>query len=80
MEKRVEKLEATIPDVQLRLIRIESKFESLESHLATKADLHEIAADFHKSMTEQTWKFLAGSTSMAVLFSALAFGLARHMA
>lgn len=80
MERRVEKLEATISDVQLRLIRIESKFESLEDHLATKADLHELSASFHKAMTEQTWKFLAGATGMAALLSAIAYGLARHLA
>lgn len=78
MERRVEKLEATISDVQIRLIRIESKFESIEDHMATKADLHEVAVAFHKSMIEQTWRFLAGATGMAALLSAIAFGLARQ--
>ncbi|WP_158664156.1 hypothetical protein [Pseudomonas syringae group genomosp. 3] len=79
MEKRVERLEATMSDVQVRLVRIEAKFESIEDRMATKADLHEMAVAFHKSMNEQTWKFLAGATGMAALFSAVAFGLARSM-
>ncbi|SOS36022.1 putative membrane protein [Pseudomonas syringae group genomosp. 3] len=79
LEKRVERLEATMSDVQVRLVRIEAKFESIEDRMATKADLHEMAVAFHKSMNEQTWKFLAGATGMAALFSAVAFGLARSM-
>ncbi|QNR42573.1 hypothetical protein [Pseudomonas syringae] len=75
MEKRVEKIESTISDIQIRLIRVESKLDSA----ATKADLSELASQFHKSMNEQTWKFLAGATGMAGLFSAVAFGLARSL-
>lgn len=79
LERRVEKLEATMTDVQVRLIRIEARFEAIDDKMSTKADLHEMAASFHKSMNEQTWKFLAGATGMAALFSAIAFGLARSM-
>jgi hypothetical protein len=73
VEARVAKLEATMSDVQVRLIRIESSLE----HMATKADLHEMATTFHKAMNEQTWKFLAGATGMSALFATIAFGLAR---
>ncbi len=75
LEKRVEKLESTMADIQVRLIRVESKLDST----ATKADLSELAKEFHKSMNEQTWKFLAGATGLAGLFSAVAFGLARAL-
>lgn len=75
LEKRVDKLESAMADIQIRLIRVESKLDST----ATKADLSELAVSFHKAMNEQTWKFLAGATSMAALFSAIAFGLARAM-
>ncbi|MBP0948913.1 hypothetical protein JTA33_00425 [Pseudomonas sp. 20GA0080] len=75
LEKRVEKLESTMADIQVRLIRVESKLDST----ATKADLSELATVFHKSMNEQTWKFLAAATGMAGLFSVIAFGLARSL-
>ena len=77
VEARVAKLESSISDVQIRLIRIESRFESIDAHMATKADLHEMAVAFHKSMNEQTWKFLAGATGMSALFATIAFGLAK---
>lgn len=73
MDARVTKLEATMNDAQVRLIRIESSLE----HMATKADLHEMATTIHKAMNEQTWKFLAGATGMSALFATIAFGLAR---
>lgn len=68
MEKRVERLEATVTDVQVRLVRIETRLEQT----ATKADLNELATSFHKSMNEQTWKFLGGASGLAALFSAIA--------
>lgn len=79
MERRLEKLETTMSDVQIRLIRIESRFESIDQRMATKADLQEMAVSFHKSMNEQTWKFLAGATGMSALFATVAFGLSRLM-
>lgn len=75
LERRVEKLENAISDIQIRLIRVESKLDSS----ATKTDVSELAVQFHKSMNEQTWKFLAGATGMAALFSTIAFGLARAL-
>lgn len=75
MEKRVEKIESVMSEIQVRLIRVEAKLDAS----AMKSDLSELAAAFHKSMNEQTWKFLAGATGMAALFSATAFGLARAL-
>ncbi|MDP3848604.1 MAG: hypothetical protein Q8R10_19470 [Pseudomonas sp.] len=75
MEKRVEKLELAMPDIQLRLIRIESRLD----HMVSKADLLEMSVSFHKSLNEQTWKFLAGATSMSALFASIAFGLAKML-
>lgn len=75
LEKRVEKIESAMSEIQVRLIRVEAKLDVS----ATKTDLSELAVSLHKSMNEQTWKFLAGATSMAALFSATAFGLARAL-
>lgn len=68
MERRVEKLESTAADIQVRLVRIETRLEQT----ATKADLSDLATSFHKSMNEQTWKFLGGASGLAALFSAIA--------
>ena len=72
LEKRVEKLEATMADVQVRLIRVESKLDLV----ATKTDLAQMQGEMFKAMNEQTWKFIGTATGMAALFAAIAFGLA----
>lgn len=77
LEARVEKLESTITDVQIRMIRLESKLDAFSDHVSTKADLSELSASFQKSLNEQTWKFIAAATGLAGLFAAISFGLAR---
>jgi glutaredoxin 2 len=42
MKDRVEAIEKTIPEIRERLIRVETKVDSIEQHMATKAEL----ADF----------------------------------
>jgi len=71
MEKRIEKIETAIPDLQVRLVRIESRLESV----ATKADLQEFSANIYKAMNEQTWKFIGAATALA----AIAFTAARFL-
>jgi hypothetical protein len=73
LEKRVEKLEGVIVDVQLKLIKIDTRLDSM----VTRADLVELKADLFKAMNDQAWKFIAAATSMSALFAAIAFGLAR---
>ena len=73
MQKRLEKIESALADFQLRLIRVESKLDST----ATKADISRLAASFHRSVTEQTWKFITVAIGMSGLFAAFSFGLAR---
>ncbi|SDI56531.1 hypothetical protein [Pseudomonas abietaniphila] len=75
LERRVEKLEATMAEIQVRLIRVELKLDST----ATKADLSDLATSFHKSMTEQTWKFITAAIGMSGLFAAISFGVAHLM-
>lgn len=74
MERRVEKLEATVSDVQVRLIRIESRLESTAERMATKADIHELATTLFKAMNDQTWKFIGVATALAgIAFTAAKF-------
>jgi hypothetical protein len=77
LQARVEKLESTIADVQLRMIKLEAKFDAFASNASTKADLSDLAASFHKSLNEQTWKFVGAATGLAGVFAAISFGLAR---
>lgn len=74
LERRVEKLESTMTEVQLRLVRIETRLEQN----ATKADIQELAAAFHKAMNEQTWKFVAAATGLAGLLSGIVFAITKH--
>lgn len=71
VEARIAKLENTVNDVQVRLVRIETRLEQT----ATKSDMHELAVSFHKAMNEQTWKFIAAATGLA----ALAFSVAKFL-
>jgi hypothetical protein len=72
MQRRVEKIEASMAEIQVRLIRVESKLDAT----ATKADLADLATSFHRSMTEQTWKFITAAIGMSGLFAAISFGVA----
>ncbi|MBV2132024.1 hemolysin XhlA family protein [Pseudomonas sp. MAP12] len=45
MEKRVEALEKAIPDIRERLVRLETKLDSVEKNMATRSDMAELRAD-----------------------------------
>lgn len=73
MERRVEELEKAIPDIRERLVRVETKLDSLERHGATKADLSSLESTLIK------W-FVGTAFAMVGLAAAIAFGLARLLA
>ena len=70
LEKRLEKLEGMLPEIREKLIRVESKLESVEKHAATKADLQTMESTLIK------W-FVATSFAMTALASGVTFGLVR---
>lgn len=71
LEKRVEKLEGTIFDVQLRLVRIETRLESM----ATKADIESVSTKIQE-MGRTMIQWAVGS---AVVLAGLAFTAARFI-
>lgn len=71
LEKRVEKLESTIVDVQLRLVRIETRLESM----ATKADIEGVNTRI-EAMGRTMIQWAIGA---AVVFAGLAFTAARFI-
>lgn len=79
MEKRIEKLEQAIPDIRERLVRVETRLESIEKTMATKADLDvlkgAISTDLHKAIGEQTWRFI----TVACVLAGIAFTAARFI-
>jgi hypothetical protein len=72
LEKRIEKLESTTHDVQLRLVRIETKLESM----ATKADIEGVNTRI-EAMGRTMIQWAVGS---AVVLAGLAFTAARVIA
>lgn len=70
MEKRVENLEKAIPEVKEKLVRVETKLDSIEKHGATKADLATLESTLIK------W-FIGTTFAMVGLATAIGFGLAR---
>lgn len=75
MEKRVDKLEQAVYDIQIKMVKIDSRLDNVEQQMATKADLHELSVNLHKAMNEQTWKFIGVATVLA----GLAFTAARFI-
>jgi hypothetical protein len=78
LEKRVEVLEKALPDIKERLARVETKLDSVEKSMATKADLEalrgSISTDMHKTIGDATWRFVQISVVLAGLtFSAAKF-------
>lgn len=70
LEKRVEALEKASLETRERLIRIETKLESVEKHGSTKADLVTLESTLIK------W-FIGTAFAMVGLATAIGFGLAR---
>lgn len=70
MEKRVENLEKAIPEIREKLVRVETKLDSIEKHGATKADLAILESTLIK------W-FIGTAFAMVGLATAIGFGLAR---
>ncbi len=70
LEKRIEALEKSSVDTREKLIRIESKVESVEKHGSTKADLSALESTMIK------W-FVGTAFAMVGLATAIGFGLAR---
>ncbi|HCI2552742.1 TPA: hypothetical protein NOT30_001323 [Pseudomonas aeruginosa] len=71
LEKRVEALEKALPDLRERLVRVETKLDSMEKNMSTKEDLKvlkgEIATEMHKSLSDQTWRFIGFAAGLATL-------------
>lgn len=71
LEKRIEKLEGTIVDVQLRLVRIETRLESV----ATKADIESV----NTKIQEMGRTMIQWAVGSAVVLAGLAFTAARFI-
>lgn len=71
LEKRIEKLEAAIPDIQVRLVRIETKIDQT----ATATGLQDLKIDLLKTINDQTWKYIG----VAGVLAGLAFTAAKFI-
>lgn len=67
VEARVAALEKAIPEIQIRLVKLDSRLDNIEKQMATKADLQEMVASIHKAMNDQTWKFMGAATALAAI-------------
>jgi len=72
MEKRIEQLEHTLPEIRDKLTRVEGKADSIEKHGATKADLAGMESTLIK------W-LVATAFTLTALASAMTFGIARML-
>lgn len=75
LEKRVEKLESTMIDVQLRLVRIEARLESM----ATKADIETVNTKIQEMGRTMIQWAVGSAVGMSALFATIAFSLARAL-
>lgn len=72
MEKRIERLEHTFPEIRDKLTRVEGKTDSIEKHGATKADLAGMESTLIK------W-LVATAFTLTALASAMTFGIGRML-
>ena len=77
LEKRVEKLEGTIVDVQLRLVRIETRLESVGATMATHSDIAGLETKLSELETRMIKWFVGTAFAMVGLAATISFGLAR---
>lgn len=94
MEARVVALEKASQEIREKLVRVEMRLDGIESNMATKVDIsnlaskddlssfvrasskdiQDLAVSFHKTINEQTWKFVGVATGLAALaFTAAKF-------
>lgn len=77
LEKRVAKLEETSTDIQIRMVRIETRLESIESNMATHTDIANIKNDLAGLELRLIKWFVATAVAMTGLAASISFGLAR---
>lgn len=74
VERRVEALEKSIPDIRERLARVETKVDHIEKNMATKADIAELRTSMADGFNAQTKWFIGTALAMAVIaFTAARF-------
>ena len=77
LEKRIEKLEATSTDIQIRMVRIETRLEAVSENMATHADAANLKTDMQGLETRLIKWFVATAFAMTGLAATISFGLAR---
>ncbi|MEQ6327829.1 hypothetical protein VLF92_05775 [Pseudomonas chengduensis] len=75
MEKRVEVLEKALPDLRERMVRLETRLDSIDKTMATKTDIAELKASISAEFGSQT-KWVIGT---AVVLAGIAFTAARFI-
>ncbi|MGY4496053.1 hypothetical protein [Pseudomonas sp. TE3610] len=74
MEARVTALENATTEIKEKLIRLETRFESVEKNMATKTDIAELKTAMAEGFTNQTTWFFSTATAVAVIaFTAAKF-------
>jgi hypothetical protein len=71
-EQRIEKLELFSEDVKVRLVRIETRLDGMEAHMATKADLASLETRLIK------W-FIATAFAITTVMGGLSVAIAKLM-
>ncbi len=84
MEKRIESIEKSLPEIKERLARVETKIDSIKKHMVTKADLleetgglNQAIANFRTDIQSLETRLLKWFVGTAAALSAVAFGVAR---
>lgn len=79
LEKRIESLEKAVPDIRERLARVETKLDTIEKTMASKADLDslrgQLSTDIQKTISDATWRFV----QISVVLAGLAFTAAKFI-
>lgn len=75
MERRVQELEKSIPDIRERLACIETMLDSIENHSASKADIEAMGARIEATARS----IIQWSVGSALVLAGLVFAAARFI-
>ncbi|WP_248794914.1 hypothetical protein [Pseudomonas sp. MWU13-2105] len=72
-------MEKVIPEIRERLVRVETKLDSVEKNMATRFDVEalrgSISTDVQKLVSDSTWRFV----QISVVLAGLAFTTAKFI-
>lgn len=79
MDARVTALEKSNIEIREKLVKIESRLDSIDSHMASKADLQSVRAQLEASMRTQLQWFVGLTWTVSIALVGATYFMATHL-